>query len=183
MLPFEFHLKLKRKDLFSFKMYEVIHSFQGLMAFVFFLMLLFIVIATFGKIGLIFSVLYLFSAIIVIAYFPLIMFLQAGNEVKNLKKYKYPFDFFLSNDGLRLKQEKFENERHSEDDSENKPKIEFVSWDKVFRVKETMGYFYIFTGRDAAFILPKAVVLDDADGVRKFFLDRLPKEKVKIKRS
>lgn len=204
MLPFEFHIKLKRKDLFAFKMYQVRHSFQGLMAFVFFLMLLFIVFATFGKIGLLYSVLYLFSAIIVLAYFPLIMSLQAKTESANLDKYKRPFDFFISNDGVRIKQMRPEKEsthgvhdsradssKHgSDDDFEEpdgtnktvplKPKIEFVSWDKIYRVKETAKYFFVFTGRDSAFILPKAVCGNEVKGVSEFFADRLPRERIRL---
>lgn len=195
MLPFEFHIQLKRKDLFSYKMYQVIHSFQGLLAIVFFLMLLFIVFATFGKIGLLYSVLYIFSAIIVIAYFPLIMFLQAKAEIQNLDKYKRPFDFFLSNDGVRIKQlrpsagkdnvkagenSNIDNAENNRDDSALKPKIEFVSWDKVYLVKETSRYFYVFTGRDSAFILPKSVCGSDVRGVREFFADRLPRERLRM---
>lgn len=175
MLPFEFEIKINTKDLYRFKMYQAYHSMQGLMSLVFFVMLIFVAFSTEGKIGLLYSSLYLLSAILVLIYFPLIMYLQARNVIKKTDTYKYPMEYFLSNDGLRIRAIK-----PLEDENEKQKKIEFIAWNKVYRVKETRTDFYIFSGQDEAYLLPKHEINVKLSDLRDFFRDRLPKEKVKV---
>lgn len=152
----EFDIKLSYGDMYRFDLYNTFHSSSGILSLVGAALVTLVTIFTAGQIGLIYTVIYAICAVIFIIYYPLLLIFQSRAEIDRSTILSNPLHYTILDSGVDILS------RAVETDNEV-----VLDWKDIWKLVETGKAFYIYTGKDAAYIIPKEQISAHVAKVRK----------------
>lgn len=163
----EFEIKVSIMDMYRFLMYHTYHEFSGIFSIVAGIAL--IAFYVFNRQGTVSNVwIYLAFGIIFLLYQPAALYTRAIRQVKLGTSFKKPLRYRLSPEGIAVIQDKMSGQ---------------ITWNEVFKVRETGKTILVYTNGKNAFIWVKAQMGKDGQAARKMLAQYVPAEKRKLKKA
>lgn len=162
----EFEIRVSTNDMYGFLMYHTYHGFSGIFSIVAGVALILFYI--FNRQGSVSNVwIYLAFGVIFLFYQPCALYTKAVSQVKLGVSFKKPLRYRLTEKGIEVIQEKDSGE---------------VSWEQIFKVRETGKRILVYTSEKNAFIWVKAQMGDGGESAKKIMRKYVPAGKLKLKK-
>lgn len=161
----DFEISVKVKDMYGFLMYHAYHGTQGIFSIIAGAALIVLYILRHDMISN--SWIYLAFGILLLVYFPWTLYTKAAQQVKLGTSFKKPLHYYLNEKGITVRQEKESVE---------------ITWDQVFRVRETGNSILIYTNKKNAFIWVKSQMGAKESEVRRILKKNVPDKKRSLKK-
>ena len=158
-------VNLTDNDLFKFLMYHNYHGAQGKLGIVVALLAFLAAVMTYGRVEMLYTVLYIVCGVVFIVYTPLALKWRAKRQFQLAPDLGEEMTYEFSDEGIK---------------SSIKDQSVQVQWINLYRIVGKDDYIYIYTDRLHASIIPKRCIEDYEDLVEYMEL-KTPKGKVKIK--
>lgn len=136
----EFEVKMTPKILFDFQLFHTYHSFSGVFGILFGIGTLILAIATFGKVSVSMTAVYLLFTVYLLPLQPVMLYFRAAKQAKLNPVFRKPLTYVVNDEGITSAQE--ESEAH-------------IAWEQIVKVKETKKSLLLYTGKRYCSILPK----------------------------
>ena len=148
----EFDVKMSQKVMFDFLLSHRYGSISGWIGVVIGVIVLAMVVVTWGDVPIASSMLYLFFAVYFLPLQPLLLYFRAVRQVKLNPMYKEPLHYVIDESGITTSQK--EAEAH-------------IDWDQVVMIKKTSYSLLLYTGKRYSFVLPKECMKGQEQTVEK----------------
>lgn len=158
-------VNLTDNDLFQFLMYHNYHGAQGKLGIVVALLAFLAAVMTYGRVEMLYTVLYIVCGVVFIVYTPLALKWRAKRQFQLAPDLGEEMTYEFSDEGIK---------------SSIKDQSVQVKWIDLFKIVGKGDYIYIYTDRLHASIIPKRCI-EDYEGLVGFMELKTPKGKVKIK--
>ena len=158
-------VNLTDTDLFKFLMYHNYHGAQGKLGIVVALLAFLAAGMTFGRVEMLYTVLYIVCGVVFLVYTPLSLKFKALRQFQLAPDLGEEMTYEFSDEGIR---------------SSIKDQSVQVKWINLFKIVGKGDYIYIYTDRLHASIIPKRCI-EVYEGLVEFMELKTPKGKVKIK--
>lgn len=174
-MKIEFDVQLGQKDVFAFNMYHSYHRVQ-----IWFFTILGVVITalsftTLDEVDPMYTVLYFVCGCLFILYTPFSLRTSAKFAMRQGSPMASKLHYIFSPEGVAVR---YADEEKQEDANEATPA---VSWKQLYKVVETGKYFFIYTSRVNASILPKTQV-GDVEAFKSLLQEFVPDYRLKLKK-
>lgn len=163
-MKIEADVKLTSKDLFDFMMYHTYAGFNGKFSILIGLLVIVVAAVTFGKVDLIYSVMYVVFGVIFIIYTPVSLKMRASRQFLSSPVFKQGIAYTFSDTGITsaIGEEQME-----------------VLWDNVYKVVQSKGLILIYTTRVNASILPKSELGEKYEDILAMIKQHVKSSKIK----
>lgn len=162
----DFEIKVTTWDMYVFLMYHTYHAFSGIFSIVAGVaLILFYFINRHGSISNLW--IYLAFGIIFLIYQPVALYTRAAKQVKLGTSFKKPLGYRLSKEGIEVIQGDVTGQ---------------VTWDQVYRVRETGRLILVYTNARNAFIWVKAQMGSGEQAVKEMIGQYVPDGRKKLKK-
>ena len=158
-------VRVNDKDLYTFLMYHNFHGAQGKLGILVALLAFVAAVITFGRVEILYTVLYVVCGIVFLIYTPLSLKFKSKRQFQLVPDLKEEMIYEFSEEGIK---------------SSIKDQSVQVRWINLFKIVGTKDYIYIYTDRLHASIILKRDI-EDYEGLVEYMTVKTPKGKVKIK--
>lgn len=155
----EFDIQMSSKVLYRYLLYHAYRSFAGILGT--FLGLLFLMRFFQMK-----AFLYLIAGIVLLAYTPVTMKMQALKQYQMNDIYHNPLHYCISEDGILISQGEMEQK---------------MEWDQVTKAVSTPDAILVYTGKNNACVFPKMQLSDRLSAVVQIISTHVDPKKVHIR--
>lgn len=161
----EFEVKMTPKILFDFQLFHTYHSFSGIFSILFGIGTLILAIATFGKVSVSMTAVYLLFTVYLLPLQPVMLYFRAAKQAKLNPVFLKPLVYTVNDEGITSAQE--DSEAH-------------INWEQVVKVKETEKSLLVYTGKRYCTILPKESMGSQITVVVGLIRKHLKAEQIKV---
>ena len=166
-MSIEFEVKITRKAIFDFLLY---HSYTNVMGML--IVAMGVVNLAFGLHGMANgrqgnTVMYLFFALVFFVGLPIMLWFNAGTQVKSVVLFQKPINYELTDEGVLACQ----------DDKQN-----VAQWTSLVKVVATKSCIFLYQGKNQAIILPRIDMGEQEIAVIEAISTHVDPSKVKIRR-
>ncbi|MBE6015602.1 MAG: YcxB family protein [Lachnospiraceae bacterium] len=158
-------VKIDDQDLYKFLIYHNFRGAQGKLGIVIALLAFVAAVITYGRVEMLYTVLYVVCGVVFIIYTPLSLKFRSKRQFQLVPDLKEEMTYTFSDEGIV---------------SAIKDQSVQVKWINLFKIVGIKDYIYIYTDRLHASIIPKRCI-EDYEGLVDFMNLKTPKGKVKIK--
>ncbi len=161
----EFEVKMTPKILFDFQLFHTYHSFSGIFSILFGIGTLILTIATFGKVSVSMTAVYLLFTVYLLPLQPVLLYFRAAKQAKLNPVFQKPLAYVINDEGITSAQN--DSEAH-------------ISWEQILKVKETNYSLLLYTGKRYCSVLPKESMGSQLAVVVKLIRKHLKTEQIKV---
>lgn len=98
---------------------------------------------------------------------PIQLKMSAAQKVNMIPMFKEPLEYTLNDEGIKIQQKEEEAQ---------------ISWNDVYKVVESKKSIFVYTGRNSAFIFPKAQYQEQIETVKAIIQEHVKEDKCKWKK-
>lgn len=162
----EFDVTITSKDMYRFNMYHAYHGFQGIFATVIGILVLIVAGATFGKIEMMYTVLYFVFGLIFLIYVPVSLYMRSKQQILSSEVLRQSLHYKLDEEGVHVSQ----NEQTAD-----------LLWNQIYKVVFTKSNLLIYSSRVNAYVIPRNAISKEYETVAQLAAKHLEKYRLKLK--
>lgn len=168
-MPLEFDIKLEKKDMFRFNMYQNYHSFAGCLSVLFSFAMFGLAVYTYDtygagaltKIGL-----YVVAGVFLLFYIPVTLWMRAGRSIKMSPVLGNTLHYHVDEDGFTVTQGEASG---------------VLAWKQIYKMVATKRLVLVYSNRVNAYVIPRTQLGEHYVPLAKLATGKLPKFRVKMK--
>ena len=139
----EFQVTITDKDMFRFNIYHAYHGFQGIVATMAGIWALITAGLTYGKVELVYTILYIVFGIVFLFYVPGSLYLRSKRQISSSEVLKNALYYRIDEEGVHVSQ----GEQTAD-----------LQWKQVYKMVSNKNQLLIYSSRVNAYIIPKEAV-------------------------
>lgn len=139
----EFEVTITDKDMFRFNLYHAYHGFQGIIATLVGVWVLIMAGLTFGKVNLMYTIIYILLGILFLIYVPGNLYLRSKKQISSSEVLKNALQYRIDDDGVHVSQ----GEQTAD-----------LPWKQIYKMVSTKNQLLIYSSRLNAYIIPREAV-------------------------
>lgn len=168
----KFDVQINHKDLYRYNMYYIFTSRHGIIALFFAAMILALAILTSGKIDTIYTVMYFICVVIILLYYPIVLYVKAKTTLRLSPVLSAPLHYEITEEGIKVSTDVQEDGAVAVQDAEAVQETEvaqdaeeaqdaaaqqtaILPWKAIYKVVTVKDTLYIFSSQVNAYILPR----------------------------
>lgn len=155
----EFDVNMKTSILYDYSLYHTYRGISGILGTVVGMLLILNYLQNH-------QILYLIFGIIVVAYLPVGLLLNAKKQMTMVETYKSPLHYKLSEEGIEVSQGDV---------------VQVMPWTGILKAVSTQKSIILYTGRNIAVIFPRADLGDNLQDALKIICQYVEPKRVKIR--
>lgn len=163
----EFDITMTVKAMRDYRFYHKYTRFAGIMELILGLFLIVFGIFTIGRTQVSYTLVLIVIGSFFLIIMPLSMYFRAASTVKTNKRFKEPTHYVMSKDKMFLSMGEYSQD---------------VSWDMIYKVKETKTSILIYFSAFGANVLPKDQLGDQLDTVKAIIKESMDPYKLYFKK-
>lgn len=160
----KFKMKMTTSAMYKFLIYHTYHKFSGIFSVILAAVLIGYYVV--NRTAVVDSWMYLMFGIIFLVYEPWSLYTRAVKQTKLNPGFKEPLLYTVSEEGIKVALKGESNE---------------ISWNNVFKVRETRQSFLVYTSKTNAFVWIKEQMGVEEGKVRALLKEYVPASKGKLK--
>lgn len=162
----EFDVTITSKDMYRFNMYHAYHGFQGIFATVIGILVLIVAGATFGKIEMMYTVLYFVFGLIFLIYVPVSLYMRSKQQILSSEVLRQSLHYKVDEEGVHVSQ----NDQTAD-----------LLWNQIYKVVSTKSNLLIYSSRVNAYVIPRNAISKEYETVAQLATKHLEKYRLKLK--
>lgn len=139
----EFDAAITEKDMYQFNLYHAYHGFQGIVATLVGVWVLIMAGITFGKVGVMYTLLYLVLGVVFLVYVPVSLNLRSKQQIRNSEILKQALHYKIDDAGIHVSQ----GEQTAD-----------LDWKQIYKMVSTKNSLLIYSNRVNAYVIPRQAV-------------------------
>ncbi|GFI30620.1 MAG: YcxB family protein [Lachnospiraceae bacterium] len=139
----EFDTTITEKDMYQFNLYHAYHGFQGIVATLVGVWVLIMAVITFGKVEMMYTLLYLVFGVVFLVYVPVSLNLRSKQQIRNSEILKQALHYKIDDAGIHVSQ--------GEETAE-------LEWKQIYKMVSTRNSLLIYSNRVNAYVIPREAV-------------------------
>lgn len=161
----EFDVTITDKDMFRFNIYHAYHGFQGIIATLVGLWVLVMAGLTFGRVGVMYTVLYIILGILFLVYVPGNLYLRSKKQISSSDVLKNALHYKIDDAGIHVSQ----GEQTAD-----------LEWKLIYKMVSTKSQLLIYSSRLNAYIIPKEVIGEQYQTILGLAINHLESYRLKM---
>lgn len=161
----EFEVKLTDKDMYRFNLYHAYHGFQGIIATLVGVWVLIMAAITFGKVSVMYTILYLVFGVVFLVYVPVSLYLRSKRQIQASAVLKQALRYRVDDDGIHV----FQGEETAD-----------LQWKQIYKIVATKSNLLIYSSRVNAYVIPREAVGDQYETVVGLAVNHLEGYRLKL---
>lgn len=129
--------------MFRFNLYHAYHGFQGIIATLVGVWVLIMAGLTFGKVNLMYTIIYILLGILFLIYVPGNLYLRSKKQISSSEVLKNALQYRIDDDGVHVSQ----GEQTAD-----------LPWKQIYKMVSTKNQLLIYSSRLNAYIIPREAV-------------------------
>lgn len=162
----EFDVNLTAQDMFRFNIYHTYHSFRGVILVALPVLLLALTVLSWGKMGTVTSMVYIGLCLVLVAYVPVSLWLNANAQFKRTQALQNTQHFAIDDTGVTISQEGEEAT---------------LAWAQIYKVVETGSSLLVYSTRINAYVFPIRDLGEKKEAVARIMQEHLESYRLKLK--
>lgn len=154
----EFKVRLTAKELWQFSVYNANKGMLGLVNLIFTAAALFLLVTQWGNVTVPYRFLLILCSMLFTVWQPATLYWKARKQAKKPAA-RNEMTLTFTDEGLKVQQ----NEQEGT-----------LTWEQIFRAERISSMIIIYTDRIHAFLLPKAIMGVEEEGLRKLLKEKMP---------
>lgn len=139
----EFDAAITEKDMYRFNLYHAYHGFQGICATLVGIWALIMAAITFGKVEIMYTLLYFVFGIIFLVYVPASLYLRSKKQIQSSEILKHALRYKIDETGIHVSQ--------GEETAD-------LEWKQIYKMVSTKSSLLIYSNRVNAYVIPREAV-------------------------
>lgn len=139
----EFDAAITEKDMYQFNLYHAYHGFQGIVATLVGVWVLIMAGITFGKVEVMYTLLYLVLGVVFLVYVPVSLNLRSKQQIRNSEILKQALHYKIDDAGIHVSQ----GEQTAD-----------LDWKQIYKMVSTKNSLLIYSNRVNAYVIPRQAV-------------------------
>ncbi len=136
----EFEVTITDKDMFRFNIYHAYHGFQGVIATLAGIWVLVMAGLTFGRVEVVYTILYIILGIVFLVYVPGSLYLRSKQQILSSEVLKHALRYKIDDEGVHVSQ----GEQTAD-----------LEWKQIYKMVSNRNQLLIYSSRVNAYIIPK----------------------------
>lgn len=136
----EFEVTITDKDMYRFNIYHAYHGVQGILATLVGVWVLITAGLTFGKVGMMYTVLYLILGVVFLVYVPGNLYLRSKRQISSSEVLKNALHYRIDDAGVHVSQ----NGQTAD-----------LEWKQIYKMVSSKNQLLIYSSRVNAYVIPK----------------------------
>lgn len=161
----EFDITITDKDMFRFNLYHAYHGFQGILATVIGIWVLIMAGLTFGKVGTMYTVMYIVFGIVFLVYVPGSLYLRSKHQIASSEVLKQSLHYKVDEEGVHVSQ----GEQTAD-----------LEWKQIYKIVSTNSHLLIYSSRVNAYVIPRDAIKDQYKTVASLAISHLESYRLKM---
>lgn len=161
----EFDVTIKDKDMFRFNIYHAYHGFQGIIATLVGVWVLIMAGLTFGKVEVLYTIVYLILGILFLVYVPGNLYLRSKKQVSSSDVLKNALHYKIDDAGIHVSQ----GEQTAD-----------LEWKQIYKMVSTKNQLLIYSSRINAYVIPKEAVREQYETILGLAISHLENYRLKM---
>ena len=162
----EFDVAITSKDMYRFNMYHAYHGFQGIFATIIGIFVLIVAIITYGKIDIMYTILYVVFGVVFLVYVPVSLYKHSKQQILSSEVLRHALHYKVDEEGVHLSQ----NDQTAD-----------LPWNQSYKVVSTKSNLLIYSSRVNAYVNPRETIGTDYETVAKLAEKHLEKYRFKLR--
>lgn len=129
--------------MYQFNLYHAYHGFQGIVATLVGVWVLIMAVITFGKVEMMYTLLYLVFGVVFLVYVPVSLNLRSKQQIRNSEILKQALHYKIDDAGIHVSQ--------GEETAE-------LEWKQIYKMVSTRNSLLIYSNRVNAYVIPREAV-------------------------
>lgn len=161
----EFEVTITDKDMFRFNIYHAYHGFQGILATLVGLWVLFMAVITFSEVSLLYTILYVVLGIVFLVYVPGNLYLRSKKQISSSDVLKNALRYKIDDKGVHV----FQGEQTAD-----------LEWKQIYKMVSTKRQLLIYSSRVNAYVIPKEAIEDQYETILGLAISHLETYRLKM---
>lgn len=161
----EFDVTITDKDMFRFNIYHAYHGFQGIIATLVGVWVLIMAGLTFGKVEVLYTIVYLILGILFLVYVPGNLYLRSKKQVSSSDVLKNALHYKIDDAGIHVSQ----GEQTAD-----------LEWKQIYKMVSTKNQLLIYSSRINAYVIPKQAIEEQYQTILKLAISHLENYRLKM---
>ena len=136
----EFEVTISDKDMFRFNVYHAYHGFQGVIATLAGIWVLVMAGLTFGKVEILYTILYTILGIVFLVYVPGSLYLRSKQQMSSSEVLKRALNYKIDDAGVHVSQ----GDQTAD-----------LEWKQIYKMVSTKNNLLIYSNRINAYVIPR----------------------------
>lgn len=162
----EFDVAITSKDMYRFNMYHAYHGFQGIFATIIGIFVLIVAIITYGKIDIMYTILYVVFGVVFLVYVPVSLYMHSKQQILSSEVLRHALHYKVDEEGVHVSQ----NDQTAD-----------LPWNQIYKVVSTKSNLLIYSSRVNAYVIPRETIGADYETVAKLAEKHLEKYRFKLR--
>ncbi|MFG6384706.1 MAG: YcxB family protein [Lachnospiraceae bacterium] len=161
----EFDIRITEKDMFRFNLYHAYHGFQGIVATLVGIWVLVMAAITFGKVEVMYTILYIVFGIVFLIYVPGSLYLRSKNQIQSSEVLKQTLHYIIDDAGVHVSQ----GEQTAD-----------LEWKQIYKIVSTKSNLLIYSSRINAYVIPREAVKGQYETIVGLAINHLESYRLKL---
>ncbi|MCI9176497.1 MAG: YcxB family protein [Lachnospiraceae bacterium] len=161
----EFDTTITEKDMYQFNLYHAYHGFQGIAATLVGVWVLIMAAVTFGKVEIMYTLLYLVFGVVFLFYVPVSLNLRSKQQIRSSEVLKQALHYKIDDTGVHVSQ--------GEETAD-------LEWKQIYKMVATKNSLLIYSNRVNAYVIPQKAIGEQYEKVVGLAVNHLEDYRLKL---
>lgn len=161
----EFDTTITEKDMYQFNLYHAYHGFQGIAATLVGVWVLVMAAVTFGKVEIMYTLLYLVFGVVFLVYVPVSLNLRSKQQIRSSEILKQALHYKIDDTGVHVSQ--------GEETAD-------LEWKQIYKMAATKNSLLIYSNRVNAYVIPRKAMGEQYEKVVGLAVNHLESYRLKL---
>lgn len=161
----EFDTTITEKDMYQFNLYHAYHGFQGIAAPLVGVWVLVMAAVTFGKVEIMYTLLYLVFGVVFLVYVPVSLNLRSKQQIRSSEILKQALHYKIDDTGVHVSQ--------GEETAD-------LEWKQIYKMAATKNSLLIYSNRVNAYVIPRKAMGEQYEKVVGLAVNHLESYRLKL---
>ncbi|MCI8484100.1 MAG: YcxB family protein [Lachnospiraceae bacterium] len=161
----EFEVTITDKDMYRFNLYHAYHGFQGILATLVGIWVLIMAGITFGKVELMYTILYVVLGIVFLIYVPGNLYLRSKKQIRSSEVLKQALRYRIDDAGIHV----FQGEESAD-----------LEWKQIYKMVSTKSNLLIYSSRVNAYVIPREALKGQYETVVALAMNHLESYRLRL---
>ncbi len=161
----EFDTTITEKDMYQFNLYHAYHGFQGIAATLVGVWVLIMAAVTFGKVEIMYTLLYLVFGVVFLVYVPVSLNLRSKQQIRSSEILKQALHYKIDDTGVHVSQ--------GEETAD-------LEWKQIYKMAATKNSLLIYSNRVNAYVIPRKAIGEQYEKVVGLAVNHLESYRLKL---
>ncbi|MGN0485313.1 MAG: YcxB family protein [Lachnospiraceae bacterium] len=166
-MSIEFDVKLEVKDMFWFNMYHTYTGFHGIFSILLAVVSFVYCYATFGKVGIGYTIAYAAFGVVVLVYIPLSLYTNSKRQIAMSEVMQQGLHYQVDKKGITV--------TSGEESAE-------LPWNQIYKIVETKHGILVYSTRRNAYVIPQTAVDKQHDPLVQLMKENMEKYRIRFKK-